>query len=119
MWNDLQVDFSDSLLPTSIPLAESGGPYFLEADQKLQLDGSESKETDEYGFILDYVWDLDGDGRYDDAKGSNPIVPWQFLTEELRLSLEQNHEISLRVMDDDYEWSKPSVSILHLAEKTN
>ncbi len=117
--HDLQVDFSDSLPPTSLPLAESGGPYYLEANQNLQLDGSESKETDEYGFILDYVWDLDGDGRYDDAKGSNPVVPWQLLTEELHLSLGKNHEISLRVMDDDHEWSKPSVSILHLSEKTN
>ncbi len=54
------------------PVAIAGGPYNGVEGVELTLDGSGSSDPD--GDTLSYAWDLDNDGDFDDATGSNPQV---------------------------------------------
>lgn len=54
------------------PLADSGGPY--NAPEAAQIGLSAAASFDAEGAILDYAWDLDDDGDFDDAVGSNTFV---------------------------------------------
>jgi hypothetical protein len=56
------------------PAAQAGGPYAIGEGQSLALDGSGS--SDPNGDALSYSWDLNGDGVYGDATGSNPVLTW-------------------------------------------
>ncbi len=62
------------------PVAVAGGPYTVAEGQSLRLDASASYDPDAaFGDrLVDYGWDLDNDGLFDDAVGGDPIieVPW-------------------------------------------
>lgn len=66
--------FGDNLAP----VADAGGPYNVAEGEALALDASASFDPDENG-TLSYIWDINGDGIYDDAVGSQPTVSWQRL----------------------------------------
>lgn len=51
--------------------ADAGGPYFCQSKQRIRLDGSKSKASDE-GQITSFVWDFNSDGKFDDGSGVNP-----------------------------------------------
>lgn len=53
------------------PVADAGGPY--NADEGSQVQLAASGYDPELG-ALTYVWDLDDDGEFDDAEGSNAVV---------------------------------------------
>ena len=54
------------------PLADAGGPY--SAPEASQVGLSAAGSYDAEGAVLDYAWDLDDDGEFDDAVGSNTFV---------------------------------------------
>jgi hypothetical protein len=56
----------------TVPTANAGGPYVVNAGATVQLDGSAS--TDPSGGALQYAWDLNNDGVFDDASGATPTV---------------------------------------------
>ena len=56
-------------ISASPPSADAGGPYSGTEGASVALDGSAS--TDANNDIVDYDWDLDNDGAYDDASGVN------------------------------------------------
>ena len=63
------------------PVAVPGGPYTLDRGQALRLDASASYDPDA-GLgdrVVEYAWDLDNDGLFDDAAGPDPLVevPWE------------------------------------------
>lgn len=60
---DGEVVDADNMAPT----AEAGGPYEGTLGANVPLDGSASADSD--GSIVQWDWDLDGDGQYDDASG--------------------------------------------------
>ncbi len=66
------------------PRASAGaGHYYIVPGQTLDLDGSASFDPDSaYGdSIVNYTWDLNGDGVFGDAIGVQPAVTWsQFET---------------------------------------
>ena len=72
------------------PTAEAGGPYVVEPDSSITLDGSASTDTD--GTIVLYEWNLDNDGEYDDATGT---------TADFAVGDDGPYIIGLRVTDDD------------------
>jgi PKD repeat protein len=51
------------------PIVNAGGPYEGQEGSTIHLDGSASTSPSE---IVNYEWDLDGDGAFDDAEGAKP-----------------------------------------------
>ncbi len=49
---------------TAPPTADAGGPYDVLEGQTVELDASGSSDPDQPAELLDYVWDLDGDGVF-------------------------------------------------------
>ena len=56
-----------NLGPNEDPTADLGGLYAIDEGSSVTVDASASTDSD--GTIVDYAWDLDGDGQYDDASG--------------------------------------------------
>jgi len=83
-------DADDSGDDNVAPTAEAAGPYSGEVGDTITLDGSGSTDSD--GTIAAYAWDLDNDGRYDDASGA---------TADFVVSSAGTLTVGLRVTDDD------------------
>ncbi len=58
--------------PNSAPVAAAGGPYSVVAGGSLTLNASATTDTEQDAATLDYAWDFDDDGDYDDATGISP-----------------------------------------------
>jgi hypothetical protein len=58
------------------PVADAGGPYSSDEGAQIQLDASDSYDPNATGgdSIVAYRWDLDGDGQYDDARETDPLL---------------------------------------------
>lgn len=54
----------------TVPVADAGGPYEVRVGRVIRLDASDSTDADDDE--LTYAWDLDGDGKFDDAEGARP-----------------------------------------------
>lgn len=82
------------------PSANAGGPYVLDLGGDLQLDGSGSTDTNipAGDSIVSYLWDLDGDGQFDDATGVTPLITSAQLA-ALGLDTLGTYDVSLRVED--------------------
>ncbi len=59
------------------PTANAGGPYTTNEGGTVTLDGSGSNDPDSGPNPLSYAWDLDGDGKHDDATGVTVTLPIQ------------------------------------------
>jgi hypothetical protein len=107
--NGTPESFADTIvtikvtIPPLAPTANAGGPYsFCLGSTPWYLNGSGSSNPDEGlsepgkpgDTIISYEWDLDGDGQYDDAVGSQPDV-----TAFLTALGPGSHLIQLRVTD--------------------
>jgi Ca2+-binding RTX toxin-like protein len=75
------------------PIANAGGPYTVDVNSTVQLDGSKSSDSD--GMIVSYEWDLNYDGTtfHDDADG--PQVTFDASALE-----PQTMTVALEVTDD-------------------
>jgi len=56
------------------PVANAGGPYTIDEGSAIQLDASATSDPDDQTGDLDFAWDLDCDGEFDDASGMNPTT---------------------------------------------
>ncbi|MEI8121623.1 MAG: PKD domain-containing protein, partial [bacterium] len=65
-------------LPNRAPIADAGGVYEINEGDSLVLDGSLSRDPD--GDALTATWDLNDDGVYGDALGTNAVVGWSALS---------------------------------------
>lgn len=83
------------------PVAMPGGPYRLEQGQPLRLDASASYDPDAAvgDRVVEYAWDLDNDGQFDNAVGSEPVIelPWDAVAGFFPLGVAS--PIGLRVTD--------------------
>ncbi|MFV1968861.1 MAG: SdrD B-like domain-containing protein, partial [Pirellulaceae bacterium] len=76
--DQLTATGSASLTVTNDPPSLfAGGPYLVEEGELLALDaiGSDVDPGDTESLV--YAWDLDGDGLFDDADGSRPVITWE------------------------------------------
>lgn len=62
--------------PNLPPTADPGGPYSIIELQPLSLHATGS---DPEGDNLGFFWDVNGDGNFNDATGTNPLLSWQQL----------------------------------------
>jgi PKD repeat protein len=101
---DFGYDSASIIISNSQPESEAGGPYTLPEGGDLILSGS---AADLGADTFSYEWDLDGDGIYDEAVGSNPI--WTWYDDGIYL-------IRLKVTDDDGDFSfdTSSVSVINV-----
>lgn len=99
---------------TQTPVAVADGPYVCEYLDSVELNGVGSYERDA-GSLVQWVWDLDNNGVFNDASGAGPTVSWNYLVEALHLTPGRSHPIGLKVLDDDGEWSTPAYSSLFVA----
>jgi PKD repeat protein len=56
------------------PTADANGPYTVDEGSPVTLDGSGSSDPD--GDVVNYEWDLDYDGQFDDATGVTAFVTY-------------------------------------------
>lgn len=96
-----------SSLATANPVADANGPYDVNEGSVVTLDGSGSYATT--GTLIQYEWDLDNDGEYDDASGMT--VSYSYPDGPLVWT------VSLRVTDDAgaTDTSSSQVSVLNVA----
>ena len=85
------------------PMADAGGPYTVVEGGSVQLDASGS--TDPADDTLNYAWDFDGDGEYDDATGSQPSFTAAGLNGPVLFT------VGLQVTDDDGDTDKTAVDV--------
>jgi beta propeller repeat protein len=64
--------------PPHPPIADANGPYLGWVGHPVTLDGSASRDPNEpYGdYIVEWAWDLDNDGKFDDAFGKTVEHTW-------------------------------------------
>lgn len=81
------------------PVANAGGPYLCQIGTSITLIGS----NDGYaGDAVQYQWDLDGDGVFDDSVLQNPVYNCNVLG---------SFNIGLRVTDDENSFSVSLTSV--------
>ncbi|MBX3413049.1 MAG: S8 family serine peptidase [Pirellulales bacterium] len=82
------------------PSADAGGPYQIAEGSTVTLTATGTDPAGEAD-PLTYLWDLDGDGEFDDASGASVVVTW---AELLAWGFDDGPaaiEIQVRVQDDD------------------
>ncbi len=79
------------------PAAGAGGTYGINVGQPLQLRGAASDQNSGCGDAVQVAWDLDGDGQYDDAFQTDPLVPWGGWLANVPIG--QPHTMRIRVTD--------------------
>jgi len=80
-----ETDTASQLIEVSLgntaPIADAGGPYWIDTGDGLLLDGSGSSDPDAacgdgiVSYEWSYEWDLDNDGEFD-YTGPTVSVPW-------------------------------------------
>ena len=63
---------------TQTPVADADGPYACDYLSSVAMDGSGSYERDA-GSLVQWAWDLTGNGSYIDAYGIGPSLSWDYL----------------------------------------
>ena len=84
------VRTADTVDVNASPTADAGGPYTGDEASPVTLDASGSSDVD--GTLVNYEWDLDNDGEYDDATG---------VTAEFSAATAGSYTIGLRVTDSE------------------
>jgi hypothetical protein len=84
------VAFGPFVRANTIPIAALSAPTQAIAGQPVRLDASGSRDPD--GTIVNYSWDLDGDGRFETDAGGSPVHEARFPGGRA--------QVGLRVRDD-------------------
>jgi hypothetical protein len=84
------VKFTEFALPNVKPTAALKAPKTASAAKPVKLDASGSKDTD--GQIVNYAWDLDGDGSIETDGGTSPTLSHRFAPGV--------YHVTVRVTDD-------------------
>src|SRR5207244_7849072 len=82
--------FTAYVPPNVLPQAAFTVPRRAVAGQRIKLDASRSSDSD--GHIVDYSWDLDGDGAMDVSTHTSPKLTHAFAPGV--------HHLTVRVTDD-------------------
>ncbi len=81
-----------------LPTADAGDAYIINEGESVMLDASST--TDPGTDILQYAWDLDNDGQYDDASGVTVTLSWSELVAMGYATDGTQYTLCLQVTDD-------------------
>jgi hypothetical protein len=70
------IKFTDYAVPNAKPTAKLNAPKTATAGKQVKLDASGSKDSD--GQIVNYAWDLNGDGSFETDGGGSSILKRAF-----------------------------------------
>lgn len=85
-----------------LPVADAGGPYQTNEGTSITFDASGSYDPD--GSIVQYEWDFQNDGTYDQTT-TNPTINYTF-------NDDFNGQVKLRVTDNEYESSTATQTVV-------
>jgi hypothetical protein len=88
--------------------ANATATFGLVAGEDLILDGSLSAAE---GTITSWLWDLDGDGQYDDGSGQTCAIPFSYWSGVLGWELGEQYMVGLKVQASGGAVDTDSVSI--------
>ena len=83
--------------PNMDPVAEAGSDQTIAEGESLTVDGSGSSDAD--GSIVQYAWDLNNDGSFEET-GVTPTIAWSTLV-GANIDDDGSYVVALRVTDDD------------------
>ncbi|MCJ2540775.1 MAG: PKD domain-containing protein, partial [Candidatus Thermoplasmatota archaeon] len=84
-----------------VPVADAGGPYEVDEGEELAFDASGSFEPGDH--IVDYAWDMNGDGLFD-VRGADATAAWSW-------TIAGTHEVSLTVTDAEGNMDETSAAV--------
>jgi len=123
--NDGGENLDKSLLlviQNAAPDADAGGPYTINEGEELTLNAWATTDPGDNIRTFEYLWDLDGDGVYDDAAGPKPTISWDRI-EALGLPSDGTSvPVSVRVDDGEehgVDYARSSLAINNLAPLTD
>jgi hypothetical protein len=88
---DGTIKYKDYVIPNAKPIAKLKAPTRATTAKAVKLDGSGSRDSD--GSIVNYAWDLNGDGSMETNGGTRKT-----LSRKLRAGV---HHVTLRVTDNE------------------
>jgi PKD domain len=88
---DGTIKFTDFVIPNAKPVAKLKAPSKATAGRSVKLDGSGSRDSD--GSIVNYAWDLNGDGAIETNGGTRKTLSRKFKAGV--------HHVTLRVTDNE------------------
>lgn len=88
-FDDIQIDVRPQAVENQPPVASVPGDYESFENEAVFLDATDSSDPD--GTIVDYSWDMDGDGQFDDANG--PVAAFSAAQAGV-------YSVAVRVTDD-------------------
>lgn len=100
---ELYADVLTVMVTNEPPTAKAkpSGDYSVTVGAPLELDGSGSSDPAGTADPLQYSWDINGDGTFDDAVGERPSLTWEQL-QKLGFGGEATeYEVRVRVDDGD------------------
>lgn len=90
--------------------AIAGDGYVLDEGNALHLDASLSYGQHD---ALDFAWDIDGDGEFDDASGPTPKLTWKMLESlDMPIRDQGSYDIQVRVTDIALEMTAEDITSL-------
>ncbi len=85
--------------PQRNPVAVAGGPYKITAGDSLAVQATGSTDPNPGDVpLLEYAWELNGDGSFDDAYGFEPTLSWKEL-QALGINAGGTYPVRVRVDD--------------------
>ncbi|MBI2825085.1 MAG: hypothetical protein HYX69_10405 [Planctomycetia bacterium] len=85
--------------PQQAPIANAGAAYAITAHNAVVLNGSASTDPNVGDQpLLQYSWDINGDGVFGDATGVQPLVSWTQL-HNLGIGVTSTYRVAVRVDD--------------------
>jgi hypothetical protein len=80
------------------PVANANGPYTIYERESVSLTSAGSVDPHPDSDLIEFMWDIDNDGKFYDASGKNPTLSWADL-EVIGINDDGKYDIRLKVIN--------------------